>query len=63
METMRMLRILGKRGRVTVPQEVRDEIYFSTRLLSEAYTDALHDQYDRSRRQKKEDHHGGRHDG
>ena len=26
METMRMLRILGKRGRVTVPQEVRDEI-------------------------------------
>ena len=26
METMKTLRILGKRGRVTVPQEVRDEI-------------------------------------
>lgn len=26
METMKTLRILGKRGRVTVPQEVRNEI-------------------------------------
>lgn len=26
METIKTLRILGKRGRVTVPQEVRDEI-------------------------------------
>ena len=48
---------------VLLKQMYAKGIYFGTRLLSEAYTDALHDQYDRSRRQKGEDHHGGRHDG
>ena len=32
-------------------------IYFGTRLMSETYTDALHDQYDRRRKQKEDKQH------
>ena len=45
---------LSAENTILMKQMYSKGIYFGTRLMSETYTDALHDQYDRSRRQKEE---------
>lgn len=48
---------LSAENTVLLKQMFARGIYFGTRLMSETYTNALHDQYDRRRKQKEDKQH------